>query len=54
MRQIDDAAFIARGLASRDKAIATGRYVAANAVLDRLAAARERAKGNSKAPVRRN
>lgn len=48
-RRQADAAFVARGLASRDKAIATGLYVTADAVLDRLAAAHDRAKGNTTA-----
>ena len=47
-RRQAEAAFVARGLVSRDKAIATGVYVSADSVLDKLAAARERAKGNTK------
>ena len=47
-RRQAEAAFVARGLASRDKSIATGVYVSADSVLDKLAAARERAKGNTK------
>lgn len=48
-RRQAEAAFVARGLASRDKAIATGVYVSADSVLDRLAGARDRAKGSTKA-----
>ena len=36
--------FIARGLASRDKARSTGRYVSAEAAFDRLQAQLDKAK----------
>ena len=48
-RRQAEAAFVARGLAARDKAIATGVYVSADSVLDKLAGARERAKTSTKA-----
>lgn len=47
-RRQAEAAFVVRGLASRDKAIATGVYVSADSVLDKLADARERARRTAK------
>lgn len=43
-RRQADAAFLARGLASRDNARQTGVYVSADAVLERLGQARDKAK----------
>lgn len=39
----DQQAFVAHGIASREKARRTGKYVSATAVLDKLAARRTRA-----------
>lgn len=46
LRKANDA-FLARGLASRDKARQTGRYVEADAVLDKLHAKLKSAKARS-------
>jgi hypothetical protein len=47
-RRIDQDAFLARGLASAEKARRTGRYVSAGAVLDKLEKRLGRKRGSSR------
>jgi len=48
-RRVAQREFVARGLAARDKAHRTGRYVSSNAVIDRLEKMLVKAKAGTKA-----